>query len=133
MVQAANNNFGYKNELKKKKKENKIVHLGFRFRINENFSKTNTKLINSDDWTRMIDNTSFYVETNWKYIIKFIWKLIFKKIEFKNSSIIHNFLSTVLIFLEKQEITYNNFIPFTFHLIFTIIHSNQELYNFTRT
>lgn len=64
MVQAANNNFGYKNELKKKKKENKIVHLGFRSRINENFSKTNTKLINSDDWTRMIDNTSFYVETN---------------------------------------------------------------------
>lgn len=99
----------------------------------KNFSKTNTKLINSDDWTRMIDNTSFYVETNWKYIIKFIWKLIFKKIEFKNSSIIHNFLSTVLIFLEKQEVTYNNFILFTFHLIFTIIHSNQELYNFTRT
>ena len=41
----------------------------------------------------MIDNTSFYMlKRIEKYSIKFIEKLIFKKIQFKNSSINNTFI-----------------------------------------
>ena len=89
MAQAADNNFRYENEFKKKK----IVHLGFRFRINEKYKRNWLIPMIGYEW--MIDNTSFYMlKRIEKYSIKFIEKLIFKKIEFKNSSIIHNFLKT---------------------------------------